>query len=153
MADTEKNFKAAIRDFPENAEFLSNSYLIVSRNSRQFSFKKRLSVTEITERIMLVKESDFKDNFICLNQQMKDAQVAGKQTQGQEGTKIKVKIKKIEDELNSFPLDELEFHDDFDIQVIFPGVNSEIIQMLKGHHLVNKTKTCMCKACIRVFFY
>ncbi len=153
MADAEKNFKTACKDFPEHAEFLSKCKLILSYDSRQFNFKEKLSVEDISERMVLVKESDFKDNLLCLNKHLKDAQAAAKKAQGQEGTRIKEKVRKIEVELNSFPLDELEFHDDFDVQVIFPIVNSDIIQMLKGHYLVNKTKSCMCKACIRVFFY
>lgn len=153
MTVAEKKFKAAIADFPEHAEFLSKCYLVVTYNSSQFSFKKRLSVAEISERILLMKDSDFKDNLLCLNRHLKDAQLAGKKAQGQEAKKIKEMIEKIGDELNSFPLEELVFHDDFDIYVVFASVNMEIIQLIKEHPLVNKTKTCMCKACIRVFFY
>lgn len=153
MADAEKNFKAACQDFPDHAAFLSKSYLVVTRNSSEFPFIKKLSVTDTIERRLLLTESDFKDNLICLNKQLKDAQASAKKAQGQEGTKIKERIKKIEEELNSFPIEELQFHNDFDVQVIFPSVNIDIIQMLKSHTLVNKTKTCMCKACIRVFSY
>lgn len=151
MAEAEKNFKAAIADFPEHSDFLSKSYLVVTRDSSQFSFKNSFSVTDIVERMVLVKQSDFKDNLSCLDKYLKEAQAAVKKAQGQEGKKLKEKIKKIEEELNGFPIEELEFHDDFSIFPIFPSVNIEIIQKLKGHPLVVQSQ-CMCKACVTVFF-
>lgn len=151
MVEAEKNFKTAIRDFPEHAEFLSKCHLELSFGSSQFSLKKSISIADICERITLVKAGDLKDKFICLNQHLKDAQMAAKKAQGQEAARIKEKIEKLEKEMNSF-FAELEFNDEFDIFVVFPSIQHEIIQQLKGHPLV-KANQCMCKACVKVFFY
>jgi hypothetical protein len=47
-------------------------------------------------------------------------------------------------------MDELILSDDIQIEVRFPSVNIGLIQAVKAHTQVNKSKTCMCKACIKV---
>jgi hypothetical protein len=152
MTDIERKFKAVIKDFPEYSMFLAGSYLVVTHGSSQFAFKKQLTVQDITERIVLIRDSEHKEKLVRLHESLEEVLALGKRAQKQEGQSHRDKIKQIEDAMSSFPLDELEFHDDFDIQIIFPGV-SDAIQKVKEHPLVNQSKTCMCGACIRVFLF
>lgn len=152
--DAEKNFRSAIVDFPEHDDFLSKCYLVISRNSRQFAFKQKLSLSDVSERQLLLNDTVLKDRIVSLTASLKKLlQLQSSAKNKQDALTLSGKISKIKDELHTIPLDQLEFHDDFDIEVIFPSVNMEVIQKLKAHPLVNKSKTCLCKACIRVFFY
>ncbi len=47
-------------------------------------------------------------------------------------------------------MDELILSNDIQMEVRFPTVKIDLIQAVKAHALVDKSKTCMCKACIRV---
>ncbi len=154
MLDADKNFRSAIADFPEHAGFLSKCYLVISRESRQFAFKNKLSLSDVSERQLLLNDTVLKDRIVSLTASLKKLlQLQSSSNNKQDALTLTDKINKINDELHTIPLDQLEFHDDFDIEVIFPSVNIEAIQKLKSHPLVNKNKTCLCNACIRVVFY
>lgn len=154
LIESDQKFKQITLDLPQYQSFLKQSSLIISFGTIQLPFKKKPSVFDLKVMSELLKDSDYKGNLLYLNDLMErleneqKAMVKQKRTEGLK--EIIEKIGRVKEELNTFPIEELEVHD-VDIQIIFPSINIEAIQVIKNHPLTNKEKVCFCRACIRVF--
>jgi len=157
LKEAEQRFNQIIDDLPQYQIFLKKSSLIISFGTIHIPFKNELTVLDLKSILELLKDSDYKNNLLCLNdllERLEDDQKAMvKQKRNEALKEIIEKIRRVKDELNTFPLKELEVDDGIDIQLIFPSVNIEAIQAVKEHPLTNKEKTCLCRACIRCFLF
>jgi hypothetical protein len=157
LVEADSKFRQMPLDLPQYQNFINKSSLIISLGSVQVPFKKEMTVSDLKSISIFLIDSDFKDNLLCLFnaiERLEDEQKAMVRQKEREGMKeIAEKLTRTKNELSTFPLNELVIQDDIDIQIIFPGVNMDAIQAFKRHPLINTEKTCLCRACIRVFLF
>jgi hypothetical protein len=157
LVEADQKFEQISLDLPQYRNYLKKSSLIISLGTIQIPFKKEPTVLDLMPWLRLLNDSDFKDNLICLNDTIErledDLKAMARQKKDGSIKGIAEKLARAQSELDSFPLQELEVHDSIDIQLIFPSVNIEAIQVMKKHRLTNKEKVCFCRACIRVFIH
>ncbi len=157
LTETDVKFKQVKVDMPQYQHFVNNSSLIISLGATQIPFKKFLSVSDLKGMSNFLANSGSRDNLLYLTdaiERLEDEQKATvRQKRSEDMKEITDTLSRTKDELSSFPLNELQILDDIDIQIIFPGVNMDAIQACKRHPLINAEKTCLCRACIRVYIF
>ena len=155
LIETDQKLKQITLDLPQYRSFLKKSSMVISFETIHIPFKKEPTVFDLKSMSELLKDSMFKANLLALNdmiERLEDDQKAMVKQKRTEGLReLTEKLASAKKELINFPLKELEVAD-IDIQIIFPSVN-EAIQTIKKHPLVNRDKTCFCRACIRIYLF
>ncbi len=154
LVAADHNFEEIKNDLPQYRTFLNKSRLFIFYGTVQIPFKKNFAVSDLKAMLGLLKDSDFGDNFLCLIniiERLEDEQRGMAKQKGTEKLKeVSDKLAKAKHELDTFPIQELDFHDSgITIQIIYPSVDIEAIQTIKTHRLVNQHLPCHCRACIR----
>jgi hypothetical protein len=141
---------------PSDTEFLDKSYLVVCvGHSIQIDLKANhpyIGRDVILKTRGILMDSDSKTELLRLWGEIENLEYERKSLRptDQRYPEIGSMISKLTKTIDDLDLDDLILSDEIQIEVRFPAVNIELIQAVKTHALVDKSKTCMCKACIRV---
>lgn len=135
---------------------LNKSYLVVCAGH---SIQIKLEATnpyigkdDMAKNSGILKDSDSKTKLLRLFTEIETFELQQKNLKRKDPRypEIVLMIANNKKIMNSLDLDDLILVDDIRIELRFSSVNLDLIQAAKTHPLVDKSKTCMCKACIRV---
>jgi UDP-2,3-diacylglucosamine pyrophosphatase LpxH len=153
LNNADSKFSTIKEDLLQYKAFLNRSSLFIFCGTVQIPFKRDFTAGDLKSISEILMPSEFRDNLFCLTDcidRLEDEQKAmSRQKRSDPLKKVTEELVRAKDELNTFPLKELEVEDGITIQIIYPSIDIEAIQVVKLHKLVNQEKTCKCRACVR----
>lgn len=154
LNEVDRRWKDLQIDFPRYAAYLKKADLVITYQGFQYEFKTNMDVYYLQHYLPLLKTSAMKDGIANLFDLLKETiDEKAKNKVPKHDTRLNKKIQAVRADIDYFPVECLEFVDDFSVEIIFPTLLFEAIQAVKAHHPVNAKKTCQCTACIRVYLY
>jgi len=155
LVGADANFKKIKEDLSQYKTFLSKSSLYIFCGTVQIPFKRGFTTDDLKLIAEIIVPSEFRDNLLCLNEVIErfeaEQKALSKQKKSDSVKKVNERLARAKNELDTFPTQELEVEDGVTIQIIYPSIDIEAIQVIKGHRLVDQEKTCQCRACVRTF--
>jgi len=144
------------KDFPDDADFLVKTSLVISHKGKQLPAVKNISTRLIAEQMPgceILMDSPLKERLQSLATELKKLMSLAMSPNLDRKAKEEARTRQIEilNEITSIPNIDIEVENDISIEMIYPTIRIATIQTLKAHVLVDKNKTCLCKACIRVY--
>ncbi len=144
------------KDFPDDADFLFKTSVVISHKGKQLPAAINISTRLIAEHMPnceILMDSQIKKRFQNLAIELKRLVklVMSQHEDRNAREEARKRIVDISNEIALIPCIDIEIENDISIEMIFPTVRMDTIQALKAQELVDRNKTCLCKACIRVY--